>query len=237
MLASQCLAFSINKKGNFEEFLEFPQKVKTYHSRCLNHQIQQSVLDTVYHFPWIEQLEHQILEHINIINKNEENKKIMHGRGPTDIQTRWLWRVEVIDFLRRNYEGYRRIFGIKSITLFDLRMYGLTFEGVIGLHRIYESESVSLPLVFSIDLQYFFYVHNLLSLKIFCFLLYKIMLDIDKNIIPDNWKQVILFLSDSIFSRRLGSGFFFIFLIIFCFKKTKDIICKLHIIAIMDFNM
>jgi hypothetical protein len=164
-LVSQCAAFMINREANFESFLKQPQKVKTFHSRCSNHLLKQAVDDTVDHFQWIKDFESKLLKHISEINESEVHRKSMGGRGETDFQSRWYWRCDVVDFLRRRYSEYVNIFKKTAVTLSDLRCYGAVFEGVMGLHRICEKNSTSLPDLFSLHLQYFYYVHKLLGLK------------------------------------------------------------------------
>jgi amino acid permease len=87
-LVSQCSAFSLNKKGNFEELLEKNQDVSTFHSRCANHQLNQAITDCIGKFTWIQQFEKIMLNHILKINKSEEYRKLMGGRGPTNFLTR-----------------------------------------------------------------------------------------------------------------------------------------------------
>jgi hypothetical protein len=56
------------------------------------------------------------------------------------------------------------IFKDFSINLCEINCYALLFEGAIGLHRMLEKNTTSLPMLFSLDLQFFFYVHKILGL-------------------------------------------------------------------------
>jgi hypothetical protein len=172
LLVSQCNAFSLGKENNYTKYLKKKQDVKIYNSRCTNHQINQCVDDLLKSLNWIQKIELTIIDHIHTINKAENFRKSMHGRGNTNYNTRWYWRIEAYDYLSNNYRCYKKIFGNNSISVVDLQCYGLLFEPLMGLHRLCEMNTSSLPMMFSFDLQFFEYIEKLLGLtniKIFKF--------------------------------------------------------------------
>jgi hypothetical protein len=125
--------------------------------------LKQSVDEFVKNCSWIENFEKKLLLQVIEINKNDKYRKLMGGRGDTNYQTRWYWRCDISDYLRESYDEYKKIFGDEAVSVEDLRLYGLLFEGVMGLHRMSEMNSSTLPMLFSFDLQYFEYIHKLLG--------------------------------------------------------------------------
>jgi hypothetical protein len=142
------------------------QQIKTFHSRCINHLIQLAVNKFIKNENWIENFEKTMLDQIIEINKNDNLKEKMGGRGDTNYQTRWYWRNHACEYVRSNYKAYSEIFGNSSLNFTDLSFYGLLFEGSFALHRMCESNSASLPMLYSFFLQYFEYVHYITSLFI-----------------------------------------------------------------------
>lgn len=125
--------------------------------------MKQCVDELVKEVPWIEELEKKILNQIITINKDNDYRNIMGGRGNSNYQTRWYWRVDASDYLIFNYENYNKIFQTDSVLLKDLKLYGLLFEPIMGLHRLCEISTSSLPMFFSFNLQYFHYIEKALG--------------------------------------------------------------------------
>jgi hypothetical protein len=167
-IVSQCAAFSLNKDENYLKFLKTPLPVKIFHSKCCNHLLKQCIDELIKENEWLLKFEKIMLDQIVQINKNDKYRKEMHGRGDTNYQTRWLWRSTACDYIRANYESYKKIFNTESLLIEDLCLYGLLFEGAMGLHRMYERNSSSVTMLFYFDLQYFEYVEKLLG---FCYLI------------------------------------------------------------------
>jgi hypothetical protein len=79
-LASQCNAFTLNKKDNFESFLQTPQDIRNFHNRCCNHLVQLSINNFVKKVDWINNFENKMLNDITFINSNNLFKKLMGVR-------------------------------------------------------------------------------------------------------------------------------------------------------------
>jgi hypothetical protein len=126
--------------------------------------LKQCVDELLKTFPWIFSFEKKLLDQIIIINKNEYFRRIMHGRGDSNYQTRWYWRVDISDYLCFSYENYKKIFNNEAVSLNELRLYGLLFEPLMGLHRLCEMNSSCITMMFSFDLQFFEYIEKLLGL-------------------------------------------------------------------------
>jgi hypothetical protein len=167
ILVSQCNAFLLSKPQNFESYLRIPQKIKTFHTRCSNHLINLAINNFLKENSWIEEFEKIILYQIIDINNNENFKKSMGGRGPSEYKTRWYWRCDVIDYIRNKYQAYTKIYDVNAIEYNQLCYFGLLFEGTLALHRMCEKSTASLPIIFSFFLQYFEYVDKILSFSLY----------------------------------------------------------------------
>lgn len=87
----------------------------------------------------------------------------MGSKGDTNFQTRWYWRCDACEYIRKRYEQYYSIFKSQSIPLQDLNYYGFIFEAAMGLNKMFEKKITCLPMVFNLFLQYFEYIHWMTS--------------------------------------------------------------------------
>jgi hypothetical protein len=162
---SQCKAFSLKEEDNYEKYLESPHTIRTFHSRCVNHLLQQSISDFVTSCSFIKALEKKLSTQLIEINSNYKHRTSMGSRAPVDLKSKWYKRTEAADYIRKKYEEYFFIFGSQSITLENICLYGLLFEACVGFNRLAEKNCTSLPGILSLDLQFFQYLHNLLGLN------------------------------------------------------------------------